>query len=176
MSKRRKLLLERMDQLSSTQITCADCTGKCCTFQANSMQMTALETEDLYSYLIENNQWNDELVERLQNCIKEYRLDNEISTGGTTSFRRTYTCPFFKHKSLGCPLPPEVKPYGCLAFNALSSGVKDGENCKSDLDLLKDRESQEEEAENQKLKEEKAYSWDKLPIPMALLERHKNQQ
>lgn len=135
------------------------------------MQMTALETEDLYQYLKTENKWNDELVLKLKECIREFRLDKEISTGKNSNFRRSYTCPFFKHESLGCPLPPEVKPYGCLAFNAMSSGVKDGEDCSSDLELLEKRETEEEVLENQKLKESKKYYWDKMPIPMALLER-----
>jgi hypothetical protein len=170
---RRKLLLEAMTGLENKNITCRDCTGKCCTFNANSMRMTALETEDLYNYLISNSLWTDALKEKLKACIVEYRLDVEIPTKGGTSFRRTYTCPFFKQESFGCPLPPEVKPYGCLAFNAIGSGVKDGENCASDLDLLKDRESSQEESENSELKEKHGYYWDKLPIPMALLERDK---
>lgn len=170
---RRNLLLEAMTGLEEKNITCRDCTGKCCTFQANSMRMTALETEDLYQYLRSNSLFTETLKEKLKTCISEYRLDKDIPTKGGTSFRRTYTCPFFKHESLGCPLPPEVKPYGCLAFNALGTGVEDGENCASDLDLLKNRESDEEEEKNLKLKEELGYYWDKLPIPMALLERDK---
>lgn len=170
---RRSPLIKAMTDLENQNISCKDCTGRCCTYQANSMQMTALETEELYSYLTEKNLWNSELETRLQECITEFRLDKEITTGKNTSFRRSYTCPFFKHESLGCPLPPEVKPYGCLAFNALSNGVKDGEDCASDLDLLEERESKEEEDENVKLKEQRHYYWDKLPIPMALLERRK---
>lgn len=168
---RRKTLLEAMNGLEENNISCRNCTGKCCTFHANSMRMTALETEDLYQYLKINSLWTKELVEKLKTCIKEYRLDIDIPTKAGTSFRRTYTCPFFKHESLGCPLPPEVKPYGCLAFNAKGEAVEDGENCSSDLNLLKERESKEEELENSKLKEAYGYYWDKLPIPMALLER-----
>ncbi len=170
---RRNLLLKAMTGLEDNNISCKDCTGKCCTFHANSMRMTALETEDLYQYLVTNDQWNQDLVKRLEACIVEYRLDKDIPTKGGTSFRRTYTCPFFKHESLGCPLPPEVKPYGCLAFNALGSGVEDGENCSSDLELLESRESIEETNENLLLKEKHGFYWDKLPIPMALLERDK---
>ncbi len=134
------------------------------------MQMTPVETKDLYEYLSSNLLWNEALVQRLKDNILEFRLDKEISTGRNTSFRRSYTCPFFKHESLGCPLPPEVKPYGCLAFNAISPGVKDGENCKSDLELLKRRESEEEELINKEMIKEKKLFWEKLPIPMALLE------
>ncbi|MBK23200.1 MAG: hypothetical protein CME70_04265 [Halobacteriovorax sp.] len=134
------------------------------------MQMTPLETQDLYEYLNENSLWTEALVQRLNENIVEFRLDKEISTGRNTSFRRSYTCPFFKHESLGCPIPPEVKPYGCLAFNAISSGVSDGENCKSDLDLLSKRESEDEDKLNKELTSLYGLYWEKLPIPMALLE------
>lgn len=170
---RRSPLLESMNNLENQNISCRDCTGRCCTYQANSMQMTAIETEELYNYLIENNLWTDDLEKKLQDCITEFRLDKEISTGKNSNFRRSYTCPFFKHESLGCPLPAQIKPYGCLAFNANSSGVKDGEDCSSDLELLEKRESEEETIENEKLRESKGYYWEKLPIPMALLERKK---
>lgn len=162
-----------MNHLEQMNITCESCTGRCCTYQANSMQITALETEDLYQYLVSSNLWTDLLVSKLKESITEYRLDKEISTGRNSNFRRSYTCPFFKHESLGCPIPPEFKPYGCLAFNADSLGVKDGEDCSSKLGLLEQRESPKEDKENSTLKENYQYHWDKLPIPMALLERDK---
>jgi len=167
---RRSLLLEGMQTLEYQNITCKDCTGRCCTYQANSMQMTPVETQDLYDYLKENSLWNKALVNRLKKNIQEFRLDKEISTGRNSSFRRSYTCPFFKHESLGCPIPTEAKPYGCLAFNAISSGVRDGENCKSDLELLSKRESEDEDSMNKELTHLHGLYWEKLPIPMALLE------
>ena len=76
-----------MNGLEENNISCRNCTGKCCTFHANSMRMTALETEDLYQYLKINSLWTKELVEKLKTCIKEYRLDIDIPTKNPMSMQ-----------------------------------------------------------------------------------------
>lgn len=175
-SLRRKPIIEHMESITAAEVDCINCTGKCCTFVANSMQMTLVETYDLYSYLIENSLWTEELVKAFEETIRSFRLENEISTGGAGSMRRTYTCPFFTKQSLGCPLPPKIKPYGCLGFNPSTTGVKDGENCSTDISLLEERENslETEEELNLLLKSLLGLDWEKLPIPLALLKFHKS--
>lgn len=169
---RRAPLQERMDCLDKSQIKCSNCTGKCCTLVANSMMLTPIEAMDLRLYLYENWLWNDELKEKLRQCIKDFRLGETLDLGRGRSFRRTYTCPFYMTTFPGCPLPTEVKPYGCLAFNPTKGKPTDGEGCSSDMELLGKRESQmpKETEINQVLKDDLKLTWDKLPIPLALLE------
>jgi lipoate-protein ligase A len=156
----RHQLLELMENLNKSEINCAQCTGVCCTDKANSMKIDEAETESIYQYLISHNIWDKDLENSLRETIDKYRLDQEISTGKNSVFRKTYTCPFFKFKSLGCALPAEVKPYGCLAFNPRTSGIKNGENCASDAELLKSVEQHDL----------------KYTIPEALLRRHRKTQ
>ncbi len=170
---RRRILLEEMEELNQALVNCSSCTGKCCTFRGNSMQITPLETYDLYFYLQNSGQWNEDLMNRLQANISEFRLDQRPSTGAGHLMRKTYTCPFFLFKSHGCPLPPDKKPYGCLAFNPFEKGVKDGEACRSRLDSLQRREREEENETNKRLKEELNLIWEKEPIPVALLDFHR---
>ncbi len=169
---RRDNLLFNMNQLDEKSTNCSNCTGKCCTMMANSMMVTPIEAIDLRSHLYEKWLWNDELKERLQQCIDDFRLDEHLDLGRGRAFRRTYTCPFYKNQSLGCPLPPAIKPYGCLAFNPTAGRPIDGQGCKSDLKSLEKRESlvSDEEELNNRLKAYLGLDWDKKPIPVALLE------
>ena len=171
---RRGPLLEQMRNLEEVGIDCSNCTGRCCTFEANSVQTTPMETADIYFGLLEKGKINEDLVNRLETVIRSYRLDREVPGNAKRNYiRRTYTCPFFKHESLGCDLSLKIKPYGCLGFNALEKGIKDGENCSSDQELLLEREnksSQVESSVNLKLKEALNLEWDKRPMPVALLE------
>ena len=80
-----------MNELEASGINCQNCTGRCCTYHTNSMQMTALETEDLYQFLINNNKWDKSLENKLLDTINEFRLDKEISMGKKLTFRRSYT-------------------------------------------------------------------------------------
>lgn len=173
--KRRLLLQERMNCLDSANSNCSNCSGKCCTFMANSMMITPIEAMDLYIYLNEENLWNDELKDKLKQSIKDFRLSETFDIGRGRSFRRTYTCPFYMTKFPGCPLPTEIKPYGCLAFNPTKGQPAAGEGCASALDLLEKREKSmpQEGNINQKLKDYMKLDWDKLPIPVALLEINK---
>lgn len=169
---RRKVIIDYMQNLDREEINCFSCDGHCCSSRSNSMQITPLETQELLDYLQLHKRWNSELKAKLSECINEYRLDKEISTGKNTTFRRTYTCPFYTPGSKGCSISPKAKPYGCLAFNPRSKNI-DLEQCQSDLKLLELRELEFEGFEsqkNQELKEQYQLWWDKLPIPYALLE------
>jgi hypothetical protein len=182
--KRRQNLIREMNQLEKAEVTCRNCPGTCCTFVGNSMQPTVLEAIDLYLYLKENNIWNDELVKKLEGCIEDFRLHIRPSTGRGVYMRKSYTCPFFGHQSLGCPIPPEAKPYGCLGFNASEREEDSGKSCSSNLSVLKEREglykmrfhSEGEEVElseeeiSKLLQESLGLPWHKESIPVALLD------
>ncbi len=161
-----------MESLASNKAHCGGCSGPCCTYQKNSIRITVIEAIDLYLYLRESNTWSYELSQRLRDNIKDFRLDSHLMIGSRNSFRRTYTCPFFKHESLGCPLPKDVKPYGCLAFNPLEESSKEGIGCESNLKLLEKREGtcEDEEKISLELKLKLSLSWDKESIPVALLD------
>ena len=89
------------------------------------MQITRQEAADIRAYLEAHGLWNAGLLSRLQENIREYRLDVELpSFGRRQNLRRTYTCPFYVSGPRGCSLPREVKPYGCLAFNPTQKGAK----------------------------------------------------
>ncbi len=164
---RRSLLLTSMDELEKASISCAQCGGTCCTFVANSMQVTPLEALEVWAQL------NDlSILEKLENCVRFYRLDYEIGTG-KTNMRKTYTCPFFLKQNLGCPFPFEYKPYGCLAFNPVEVDSFQKENCCSNLTLLEKREGQFKEFENEmndRLRQMLGLSWEKKDLPRALID------
>ena len=169
---RRRNIIERMDQLESSGKDCKGCAGTCCTYEANSMMVTPIEAVELAEYLKSSNLFDDELKLRLEESVVKYRLSHPIGNGRRTFLRRTYTCPFFNHKELGCPLPREVKPYGCLAFNSHHEEEKAGEHCYSEKAVLEKRESENQnEAElNEELKLKHSLYWDKTPLPLALLD------
>ncbi|WP_157765822.1 hypothetical protein [Halobacteriovorax marinus] len=173
---RRSVLNENMNSLLDREINCFSCSGLCCTFVSNSMQTDPVQTLELYLFLKDNNRWNDELIAELKEVIRNNRLDYEIQTGAGSMFRRTYTCPFYNKGPKGCSISPEWKPFGCLGFNANSSGASEGSDCHSDLELLQKREDLfegREELANHYLKEKLDLYWDKLPMPVALLELNK---
>ena len=170
----RKALLHHMENLSFDGISCKNCTGKCCTFVANSMQITPVEALDLYTYLKDEGRWTSDLKERLYTTIKKHRLDQDVPGNGRRSFmRRYYTCPFFSQRGKGCSIKPEFKPYGCLAFNAKQEGVKDGEHCGSNLEILESVDSEELTDLNAQLSETLGFDWIKKDIPSALLDLDK---
>lgn len=154
---RRKLLIERMDALQAQGIDCSSCTGQCCTSRCNSMLISETEAQDIRAYLFENNLWSPEMKLRLEQNVSEYRLDVDLPAHGSRrNLRRTYTCPFYNAGPRGCLLPREVKPYGCLGFNAVTAGATGLESgCQSDQALLA---QQSEQATH------------KLPIPVAVLQ------
>ncbi|PIP88671.1 MAG: hypothetical protein COW01_14120 [Bdellovibrionales bacterium CG12_big_fil_rev_8_21_14_0_65_38_15] len=150
---RRAHLTQAMHYDAEVGFDCRSCVGTCCTFTSNSMQIDETQAQDMKSWLIGQNRWNDELIANLKECIEEFRLDKSVAS---IKIRRTYTCPFFNGDKLGCTIDPDFKPYGCLAFNPRESGVKAGGNCRSNLDLLKTSEQ--------------FVAGELLPIPIALLQ------
>jgi hypothetical protein len=169
---RREILISRMNELESQGMGCIGCAGNCCTYEANSMMITPLEAVELMVYLRDNQLLTLELKSRLEDAVKKYRLEHPSGNGRRSYLRKTYTCPFFNHTELGCPLPREIKPYGCLAFDSHHTELKASEHCFSELDILEKREAlhAEEKDINEKLKIELKIYWDKTPIPNALLE------
>jgi Fe-S-cluster containining protein len=174
-SLRRQPLLDEMQKLADNGKHCAACPGHCCTAIANSMQTTPLETLDVLNYLRESGRWSEELKIKLSDTIKKFRLDQIPGNGRKNYLRRTYDCPFFAGSNLGCTIPKEVKPYGCLGFNPSAPREENGDSCSSDQQLLLAREAawSDEVNENIKLKSNHKLWWDKLPFPMALLELEK---
>lgn len=168
---RRAPLLQAMGSLAQRGVGCGSCTGTCCTFVANSMLVTPLEALDLAEYLLTTGRAGEELTVRLEESVARFALDRPMAGDGKRSFsRRRYTCPFFGDKKLGCSIAAESKPYGCLAFNARSAGVRDGEDCASDQEGLAGQESENEAAENAAVKERLKITWEKESIPTALLD------
>ena len=172
---RRALVVDKMKSITDSGANCFSCTGVCCTFVGNSMMVTPIEALELVYFLNEEGRWNESLLEQLELTIQIYRLDRPVPGDGRRSFaRRRYTCPFFSEgKKGGCSVRKRYKPYGCLGFNSISSGVKDGENCKSYLDTLEERDeknSSTEESLNEKIKRDLGLDWDKKNMPTALKE------
>jgi hypothetical protein len=169
---RREVLIEKMNDLESRGMGCMGCSGNCCTYEANSMMVTPLEAVELMVYLKENNLLSDELKTKFTETVSKYRLEHPPIRGRRSYLRKTYTCPFFNHQELGCPLPREIKPYGCLAFDSHHAEIKASEHCYSEKDLLEQREllHPEEKELNEKLKEKHELYWDKTPMPNALLD------
>lgn len=170
--KRRKNIIDRMQELESSGSDCKGCAGTCCTYEANSMMISPVEAFELMSYLKESGLFNEELKSRLENTVQKYRLDQSTGNGKRSFIRRAYTCPFFNHTELGCPLPREVKPFGCLAFNSHHSELKASEHCYSEKFILEEREqlASDEAQLNAELKEKYSLYWDKTPLPNALLD------
>lgn len=156
----RQILLDEMDALNARGVNCWNCPGHCCTAVANSMMITPRETQDIVDYLKAAGRWTTELKTALEDTVRRYRLDVPMPGNGRRGYlRRTYECTFFAGKSLGCTLPREVKPYGCLGFNPTAPGETEGTSCKSDQSLLQRRE---ELAPDE--------SGEKFPLPVALLQ------
>lgn len=172
--RRRAGLVAAMQARGEAGIDCRACSGVCCTFVANSMQTTPLETLDLLAWLVDQARLNAALVEALRTVVRHYRLDAPAPGDGQRSFaRRTYTCPFFTRDSLGCSVSRHAKPYGCLGFNPLRAAQVEGGDCTSQIDLLEQREARfaRDEAEaDQYLRLTLQLDWEKKPMPVALLE------
>lgn len=172
--RRRAGLVAAMQARGEAGIDCRACSGVCCTFVANSMQTTPLETLDLLAWLVSQKRVNAALIEALRSAVRRYRLDAPAPGDGQRNFvRRTYTCPFFTRDTLGCSVSRHAKPYGCLGFNPLRAGQVDGGDCASQIDLLEQREANfacDETAADQHLRQVLQLDWDKKPMPVALLE------
>lgn len=164
---RRAILIEEMARAEAQGITCMRCPGTCCTFEANSMMVTPLEALELAHYLRTHHWMDDSLRGKLEETVRTYRLDHAPGNGKRSFLRKTYTCTFFGFKELGCPLPRDVKPYGCLAFNTHDKEKKADSNCYSDTSLLEKLVFDEK---NEVLKKKYGIFWDKSPLPTALLD------
>lgn len=136
---KRHLLLKQMKELENQGIHCGGCSGICCTYERNSMMVTNDEALVVYDFLKTNNFWNDDFIHKLKNTVHEFRLDRDLGNGKKSFIRRSYTCPLFLEKSHGCPLPRDIKPYGCLAYNPTVPNESKGLSCFSDQELLKDQ-------------------------------------
>lgn len=169
---RRKLLMSEMAKLEGKNIHCFNCTGACCTFSANSMQITPIEAFDIIFSLELDPDSLSKLKYKLLDTISHYRLNHDINAGKKSHFRRTYTCPFFSPGPKGCTLGRAHKPYGCLGFNP--KVIDDnGSTCHSNIKVLEQRETENIALENQinlYLKELYSLNWNKLDLPRALLE------
>ena len=137
--KRRESLITSMRKNEESGNDCLSCSGRCCTFQANSMNMTNLEALEALVFLEENNLINEDLIRKLEECVKSFRLDNILQIGKNDFFRKTYTCPFFNFPTWGCGLGAKNKPYGCIAFNPHEKNQENGGNCHADLEIQKKR-------------------------------------
>ena len=171
-SLRRQSILNEMTTLKNKGINCHQCSGPCCTFESNSMQITALEAVDIIQFLNSENRINADLILDLEENITQFRL-NQWSGTGKTNLRKTYTCPFFENAIKGCSISRNSKPIGCLAFNPVEPNITNGGSCKSNLSLLLSRESDFQSSEteiNTKLKQLLNLYWDKAPIPVALID------
>jgi hypothetical protein len=169
---RRELLINRMNVLESQGMGCIGCPGTCCTYEANSMLLTPLEAKELFNYLKKEDLLTSEFKSKLEACVSQYRLEPKFQNSKRSYLRKTYTCPFFNHQELGCPLPREIKPYGCLAFDSHHVDLKASEHCYSETDILERREllHSEEKEINLQLVSELNLQWEKSPIPNALIE------
>ena len=171
---RRAQLILAMSKLESADVHCKNCTGVCCTYVANSMQITPLEALEIIEGLNLTPDSAQELKTKLQQTVKDFRLDHELLTGkrGISTIRKTYTCPFFTPGPTGCGLSRKIKPYGCLAFNPKKAN-DNGSDCASVTSLLEEREQEfhkfEDDA-NEKIRKALNLYWQKLDLPRALLE------
>lgn len=168
---RRKKPIDEMARLEKSGLDCFSCSGLCCLNQYNSMQVDPIQALELLAWLEGEQRINEELTESLDNSIKKFRLDREVSVGRGREYRRYYTCPFFKGESLGCTVSRAAKPYGCLGFNPKEAGVSIPGKCGSNIELLEKREelyAQAESIANKEIKDELGIWWDKKNLPFAL--------
>lgn len=170
---RRQILLNEMAILANQKIHCFNCSGTCCTYSANSMQITPIEAFEIILSLEVTQENLAELKAKLQKNIQDFRLDHEIFLGkkNNSLLRKSYTCPFFVVGSKGCTIKKDLKPYGCLGFNPRMEN-DNGSQCLSNTGHLEIREKSEIKNEDQAnfyLKKELQLDWVKLEIPKAVL-------
>lgn len=170
---RRESLIAEMAGLTDQKILCFNCNGTCCTFSANSIQITPIEAFEIILSLEIKNEDLSEIKTKLKKSIQDYRLDHEIFLGRKKNslLRKTYTCPFFVAGPKGCTIKKELKPYGCLGFNPRIEDDNGGQ-CLSNIKLLENREETERDNEdlaNIFLKRELQLEWEKIEIPKAVL-------
>lgn len=129
---RRAPLIAEMEGLSADGKRCNLCVGTCCTFVANSMRISPLETLDIAAHLEASGAAREEISARLAATVSRFGLDRPAPGDGQRGFsRRTYTCPFYAGGVHGCTLPRHAKPYGCLSFNPREANLTEGGACGS---------------------------------------------
>ena len=168
---RRKELIDEMLQNEDAGYDCLKCSGMCCSYQANSMHITSLEALEILIKL-ESIDKLENLKDVLLNNIDEFRLDKVLLTSRGNSFRRSYTCPFFK-EGLGCFIGKSLKPYGCIAFNPRKKEQANGGECLSNLLTQEKREKyfyEQEFKANEDLKRKYGIDLLKKSIPEKVLE------
>lgn len=166
-AERRALVREHMQALIDTGKHCGACSGPCCTFRHNTMQITPLEATDIVRHLQATGRHTDAMRSRLVSSVERYDLA-ALPGDGRRALRKSYTCPFFTAGPRGCSIDPDHKPPGCLAFNPVRTGVTEGGDCVSDLGVLERRQSAHarfEDTQNERLD----FYWIKAPIPVAVL-------
>ncbi len=170
---RRMIVQQEMAKANEKGLDCLNCSGMCCTYKNNSMQVDPIQALEILSWLESEGRVNEELIESLDKVILEFRLNKDFMLGRNREFRRTYTCPFFMQKNQGCSLSRAVKPYGCLAFNPLEKNVSTEGKCSSNIEVLTERENvhfEIEEKANEILVKELGLYWSKKSMPFALRE------
>lgn len=133
----RKRAFDYQIELHQKGRTCHGCSGVCCTDKHNSMMVNKEEAALIFDFL-KTRPNLDETMVKVSQCIREYRLDFVPPGLKGQTLRKKYTCPFFSGGELGCQLPFEIKPLGCLMFNPVSDGKK-GEDCRSEFGPLEDQ-------------------------------------
>jgi len=166
-AERRAAVREHMQALIDVGNHCGACSGPCCTFRHNTMQITPLEAIDIVRHLYETGRHTEAMHSRLVASVERYDLA-ALPGDGRRALRKSYTCPFFTLGPRGCSIDPDHKPPGCLAFNPVRPGVTEGGDCASNLAVLERRQSTYagfEDARNEAL----GFAWSKAPIPVAVL-------
>lgn len=170
----RDKIINLMSELEDQGIDCANCTSsECCTFVKNSMMITPLETVELIQYLSKEGRLTTYLFDKLRENIKGYRLDIPIPSDGKRNFaRRTYTCPFLNTGAKACTISRKAKPYGCLGFNSTTKGAIDSTHCRSNQKVLEEVADEFRDYlknQNELVSKSLDLNYDKLPIPVAIL-------
>lgn len=167
-AKRRAPVREAMLAAITSGHDCASCSGPCCTFRHNTMQITPLEALDIVRHLRATERHTRTMREHIETFV--HRFDLSATPGdGRRALRKSYTCPFHTPGPQGCSIHPDHKPPGCLAFNPERAGLTEGGACASDLCALEKRQALFGEAEAQ-ANTALQRPWQKAPIPVAVLE------
>lgn len=136
------------------------------------MMVTPIEAVDLFSYLVKTTPDLEALKTRMKAAVEKYKLD--ILPPGIkkkSQFRRTYTCPFFLGSEFGCPLPRDIKPYGCLGFNRQKKEADIDQDCWSNIEVLRAQDSSNnDQVLNTWIKNELKLDWEKDYLPLVVIQ------
>jgi hypothetical protein len=157
------------DNLEQKGVDCFKCVGTCCTFEANSMKIGPLQAVEIVEFFFSQGSDLKEIYDSCEKSIKSYRLDQNLGLSKSSqSFRRTYTCPFYKQEVFGCRVSRDSRPFGCLAFNPLISNQTKGGECKHSKQV-KSSPDQQSDGLSKELFEYFGWLEDSLPIPVAVV-------